>query len=104
MGKNKNRIENMKMYRTKTGKPISKNKVIFNTHNSPEHEAEKSRLAYEIQMKEQWFATEVVDIPTGDIIDLVNLDEPYPQGQIEIVKSHGEKKAVSNGRRVVKVE
>ncbi|MDD5417109.1 MAG: hypothetical protein PHU12_04000 [Candidatus Aenigmarchaeota archaeon] len=101
MGKLKTRIETHRMYHISgCHKEIRcpKNLVRFNTGNSKEHEMMKASVCFDLQKSGSEFITEACH--NGDIIDIVNLDTGE---EIEVVNTHGFEKAVTNGRRVVKV-
>lgn len=103
MGKLKNRYEAHRLYHIAgCGKhmrcPI--NLVRFNSHNSKEHEMAKAAVCYDIQSAGKQFITEACRNDTGEVIDVVCLDDFE---EIEVVKTHGLEKAVSNGRIVIKV-
>lgn len=75
-----------------------KNLVRFNTHNSKEHEMAKASTCFDIQKAGDEFITEAAR--NGDVIDIINLSTGE---EIEIVNTCGLEKAVTNGRRIVKV-
>ena len=62
----------------------------------------KALICFDIQRSGQNFITEACRNDNGDVIDVVNLDEEYPKGEIEVINTHGLKKAVANKRIVVK--
>lgn len=103
MGKLKNRVETHKLYHVSGCSKYVRcpeNLVRFNTHNSKEHEMMKASVCYDLQKSGQAFITEACRNDSGDIVDVINLDNGE---EWEIVNTHGLEKAVANGRRVVKV-
>ena len=103
MGKLKNRVEAQKLYHVPGCTKLTRcpvNLVRFNTNNSKEHEMAKASVCYDLQKSGCEFITEACRNDSGDICDVICLDDFE---EIEIVKTHGLEKAVSNGRTVVRV-
>lgn len=61
----------------------------------------KASICFDLKEMGHDFISEACRNDSGDIIDIVDLTDGE---EIEIIKTHGLEKAVSNGRRVVKVE
>jgi len=103
MGKLKTRLETHRMYHVSgCAKEIRcpKNLVRFNTHNSKLHEMMKASVCFDIQKSGGEFITEACRNDNGDIIDIIFLDLGE---ELEIIHTHGLEKAITNGRRIVKV-
>jgi len=103
MGKLKTQLETHRMYHVSgCAKEIRcpKNLVRFNTHNSKLHEMMKASVCFDIQRLGDEFITEACRNDSNDVIDLVNLSTGE---EWEIINTHGFEKAVTNGRRIVKV-
>lgn len=103
MGKLKTIFETHKLYHVNGCNKNIKcpiNLVRFNTHNTLEHELEKAKQCYLIQKRKEEFITEACDNLTGDVIDIINLSTGE---SLEIINTNGLEKAISNGRKIIKI-
>jgi len=94
--------QNLKLYRThiKGHMHPRRNVILISTANSLEHELEKLRICYEIKKRGEVFITEAYN-KQNDKIDVINISTGE---ETEIIKTHGEKKAIENDRTVVYVD
>jgi len=77
----------------------TRNVICINAHNSLKHELKKAELGWKLKKEGKEFITEAQCKRTGDIIDLISLDDGC---EYEIIHTHGEKKCLQRGRTLVR--